>query len=507
MARELLLGIDVGTQSTRVALLDLEGRVVASASGSYDLVTTRPGWAEQDPETWWDVTVQGIRAVLAQAAVQPGELLAVGTDAQMHATVPLDAHGNLLSHSVQLWCDKRAAALVEEHTRRHDLQAAMRLAANPPLPAWIGFKMLWLKTCAPELYDRAATFVAGQGFINHRLTGQAAMDWSEASGSFLLDARTLAWSPELAEQVGVDLGKLPPVLPSTAVVGTITPEAARQTGLLAGTPVVAGAGDMMAMLVAAGLAQSGRALDISGTASDFCVFTERPVTDRPFMNLHHAMPGWIPFGIAEAGGGSLKWFKDRLCAAERLQATAEGREVYDVLDAAASAVEPGSEGLLFLPYLMGERVLGSPFSRGVFFGITHRTDIGAMMRSIMEGVCFDLRRTLEIVEAAGTRVAEVYTTGGGARSALWSQIKADVYDRPVYTLQASEGGVLGSAIMAGVGVGVYADIAAGAARCVHVDRRFEPIAAHRARYAALYDLFLDIHDRLQEPFARLSSLP
>ncbi len=506
MARELLLGIDVGTQSTRVALLNLDGQVVASSAGAYDLITPRPGWAEQDPEIWWDVAVQGIRAVLEQAAVQPGELLAIGCDAQMHATVPLDREGALLSHGVQLWCDKRGAGLVEEYSRRHSVENAMQLAANPPLPAWIGFKMLWLKTFEPEVYARAATFVAGQGFINHRLTGQAAMDWSEASGSFLLDARTLDWSPALAEQVGVDLAKLPPVLPSTAVVGKVTRAAAQMTGLAEGTPVVAGAGDMMAMLISAGLSQAGRALDISGTASDFCVFTDRPVTDRPFMNLHHAMPGWIPFGIAEAGGGSLKWFKDRLCVAEQRQAAAEGREVYDLLNEAACAVEPGSEGLLFLPYLMGERVLGSPFSRGVFFGITHRTGIDSMMRAIMEGVCFDLRRTLQIVEAAGNRVSEVYTTGGGARSPLWSQIKADIYGRPVYTLQASEGGVLGSAILAGVGVGAYADIPSGAARCVAVDRRFDPTPAHRARYDALYTLFLDVHDRLQEPFERLAAL-
>jgi len=181
--------------------------------------------------------------------------------------------------------------------------------------------------------------------------------------------------------------------------------------------------------------------------------------------------------------------------------------VYDILNAEAAQVEPGGEGLLFLPYLMGERVLGTPYARGVFFGLTPRSGIGAMARALMEGICFELRRTLEIVERAGNRITDVYTTGGGARSALWSQIKADIYRKPVYTLAASEGGILGSAILAGVGAGVYPDIRAGAARCVHVADAFQPRQALAARYDYLYDLFQEVHDRLQEPFGRLAHLP
>lgn len=507
MRRELVMGIDVGTQSTRVALLDPDGNVIARHSGGYDLHTPRPGWAEQDPDVWWSVVADGIRNALAQAEVKPGEIVAVGADAQMHATVPLGEDGSLLSHAVQLWCDKRGADLTASFEKQAYAPHAMRLAANPPLPAWVGFKMLWLKTHMPELYADTWRFVNGQGYINYRLTGETAMDLSEASGSFLLDAETLEWSPELAEYVGVELSKLPPVVPSTTVIGRVTAEAAQITGLTEGTPVVAGAGDMICMLVAAGLTERGRALDVSGTASDFCVFVDRPVLDPPFMNLHHALPGWVPFGIVEAGGGSLKWLKDELCAAEQAEASHQGDDVYDILGAKASAVTPGCEGLLYFPHLMGERLLGSPHARGVFFGLTPRSSIGSMTRAIMEGVCFDLRRTLEIVEAAGNPIVEVYTTGGGARSALWSQIKADIYRKPVYTLKASEGGVLGSAILAGVGAGMYADVREGAVRCVHVDSVFTPDEQLRARYDFLYDLYTQIHDRLQQPFEALARMP
>ena len=243
----------------------------------------------------------------------------------------------------------------------------------------------------------------------------------------MMDARTKTWSPELVGYLVLDMDKLPDVRPSSDVLGRITAKAARLTGLAEETPVVVGAGDMLCMLISSGLTEPGRASDITGTASIMSVFVEEPVLDPRLMNLHHALPGWIPFGISDSGGGALKWFKDELCQAEVAEAQRSGRDVYDILNPKAAAVEPGSEGLLFFPYLMGERSLGTPFARGVFFGLTPRTSTGAMVRAIMEGVTFELRRTLEIVEDAGNTVREVYTIGGGARSDLWSQIKADIY--------------------------------------------------------------------------------
>jgi xylulokinase len=237
------------------------------------------------------------------------------------------------------------------------------------------------------------------------------------------------------------------------------------------------------------------------------VYVDKPVLDPPMMNLHHALPGWITFGIAEAGGGSVEWFKDALCQAEVVQARAEGRDVYAILNEKAASVEPGCEGLLYLPYLMGERVLGSPHSRGVFFGLTRRSSIGSMTRAIMEGVTFELRRTLEIVEGAGNRVNSIFTSGGGARSNLWSQIKADIYRKPVSTLAESEGGVIGSAVLAGVGAGVFSDIQSGAKPFVKVNRVFEPDPSNRARYEYLYILFKELHDVLQPEFERLFLAP
>lgn len=506
MLRQLFLGIDIGTQSTRVALVDALGEVVSSYSQGYELVTPHQGWAEQNPEHWWEAVVQGIQSVLSQANVRPGELLAIGCDSQMHATIPLSSSGELLSHAVQLWCDKRGSPLVEELKGHPFLPTAMRIAGSAPVPAWWGFKILWLKTHQPELYEKTWKFVTGSGFVNYRLTGQVSIDWSEASGAFLMDVQKLDWSSELADFLGVDLKKLPPIFRSSDVVGQVTREASALTGLPEGLPVIAGGGDMLTMLVATGLVQKGRAMDVTGTASNLVFFVDQPVLDPPLMNLHHTLSGWCPFGIVETGGGALRWLRDALAAYTIHEVEGSEKDVYDVLNAKAAAEEPGCQGLLFFPYLVGERILGTPNARGVFFGLTLRTSLGAMVRAIMEGVSFELRRTLEIVEQAGNIVDEVYFTGGGARSPVWAQIKADIYKKPIYTLAVDEGGVVGSAILAMLGIGFYPDPLTATAHCVKTAHQFIPNPQNFPRYDALFALFKEIHDRLQEPFNQLAAV-
>lgn len=506
MARQLLMGIDIGTQSTRAALLDLEGRVIASASTPLDMQTPRPGWAEQDPQIWWETTVANIRRVVVEAAAGPGEILGVGVSGQMHGCVPIGGDGELLSHGVQLWCDKRSADLVEDFKRKQGASTAYRIAGSPPVANWFGFKIKWVQVHQPEIYERTWKFLLPKDYINFRLTAEAITDPSEASGSFLMDAKTENWSAQLIEEVGIDAAKLPAIHPSYSVIGKVTAEAAALTGLEVGTPVVAGGGDMLCMLLAAGITRSGRASDVTGTASVMSVFTREPVLDERLMNLHHVMRGWIPFGIIDSGGGSLKWFKDALCQAEIAEAQRRGIEVYDILNEMAAQVQPGAEGLLYYPYLMGERTLGTPWARGVFWGITARTGKGAMVRAIMEGVTFELRRTLEIVEAAGHRVDVVYHSGGGAYSDLWSQVKADIYQKKVVTFENSEGGILGSAVLAGVGAGVYPDPASGIERCLRVRREFEPRPELAERYNAQFALFKEVHDLFQAPFNKLARI-
>lgn len=507
MPAPYFLGIDIGTQSTRLALVDLDGRVCASYSEGYPLNTPRHGWAEQDPETWWGVICRGARVVMEQAAARPDDIRGVAVDSQMHATIPIASDGTLLSHAVQLWCDKRASSLVERLKRSPDCQLAMRLAGSPPVGAWMGFKIQWIKTYQPDLYEKTWKFLTGSGFVNFRLTGELSIDWTEASGTFLMDAQNESWSPALADLLEVDLARLPPIYRSQEVVGSITAEAASLVGLAPGTPVAAGGGDMLIMLLAAGLAEPGLALDISGTASNLVFYVPQPVLDPPLMNLHHPLPGWCPFGITESGGGSLRWLRDTLTALGGASSFDSADQIYTRLLTLAADEPPGSEGLLYFPYLMGERVLGTPQARGAFIGLTPRSGPGMLARAILEGVCFELRRTLELVEAAGNTIRAVIHTGGGARSPLWSQIKADIYHKPVHTLAQEEGGVLGSAILAMAAAGFALDVPSAARRCVAIKDTFQPNAENARRYDALFELFKDLHDRLQEPFERLAQIP
>jgi len=507
MASQYLMGIDIGTQSTRAAVIDLEGRVIASASTAQDMQTPRPGWAQQDPQIWWDSTINNIRKAIQQAGIKPQEILGIGVSGQMHGCVSIDSNGELLSHGVQLWCDKRSADLVEEYKKRGDVDNAYQIAGSPPVATWFGFKIKWVSVYEPQVYEKAWKFFLPKDYINFKLTGAIATDHTEASGAFLMDVHTEDWSPTLIKQVGIDGDKLPPIYPSSSVIGHVTAEIAALTGLAAGTPVVAGAGDMLCMLLAAGITRPGTASDVTGTSGIISVFTEKPVFDTRLMNLHHVMPGWIPFGIIDSGGGSLKWFKDSFCQPEVAEAQAKGINVYDILNQLGAQIEPGGEGLLYFPYLMGERTFGSPYARGVFFGVTPRTGKGAMVRAIMEGITLELKRTLEVVEGAGYSVDVIYHSGGGAYSDLWSQIKADIYQKKVATFETSEGGILGSAILAGVGAGVYSDPASGVEQCLRIAKEFHPRIELAERYEYLFELFKDLHDLMQETYNRLPRIP
>jgi xylulokinase len=506
MGQHLLMGIDIGTQSTRVAILDDKGNLVCSAGTPQDLTTPRPGWAEQDPQVWWDTTIANIRQVFTQSGVQPNQIAGIGVSGQMHGTVPVDEKGVLLSHGVQLWCDKRSADLVEEFKAKPGIKKTYRIAGSPPVANWFGFKIKWVQVFQPDIYQRTWKFMLPKDFINFRLTGEISTDWSEASGAFLMDASTKDWSPELIKEVGIDGEKLPHIHPSSSVIGMVSAEAASLTSLKEGTPVVAGAGDMLCMLLAAGITRPGRASDVTGSSSIASVFTNDPVVDERLMNLHHVMPGWIPFGIIDSGGLSLKWFKDSFCKAEILEAEKRGLGVYDILNDLANAVEPGTEGLLYFPYLMGERTLGTPYARGVLFGLTPRIGVGAVTRAIMEGVTFELRRTFEIIEAAGNEIDVIYHSGGGAYSDLWSQLKADIYGKPIAVFENSEGGILGSAILAGVGVGIYSDPASGAECCLKIAKTFTPRREFRERYDSLFIIFKDLHDRMQDSYNAMAKV-
>lgn len=503
---EVLLSVDIGTQSARAALVDYFGQVLASASQEYELVCPKPGWAEQNPDSWWNATVSNIRDILAK--VPKAEVRGIAVGGQMHATVPVDGEGRLVTPAALLWCDKRSEPQCASIKEKADEDELLRNTGNPVLPCWLGPKIRWIRENQPDIYRQAFKFLTCKDYLNLRLTGEMLTDYSEASGSYLFDTRRGAWSQELCELIGVDRDKLPAIAESSQIIGKVTAGAAATTGLRPGTPVVCGGGDMLCLLLGAGVVQHGCACDVTGTAADISVHTPEPLYDKRLMNLHHVLPGggWISFGILDAGGGSYKWFRDTFAAAEVAEARAKGISAYNLIDRRAAKTPPGAEGLFFLPYLLGERTLGTPDSRGVFFGLTTRHGFGHCARALMEGVTFDLRQTLEIIREKGIGISEIRAIGGAARSSLWCEIKTDIYSTTLLTLSNFEGGIIGGIILAGLGTGVYRDAAEGAARIVKIDRRYTPDPERTSQYERNYRVFKAMHDGFQPYFKQNAEL-
>jgi xylulokinase len=492
VAADRVLAVDIGTQSTRAALVDIGGRIHDIASSPIDLYSPRPGWAEQDPDQWWETTVANIAAVMAR---NPGvRVAAVGVGAQMHSLVAVDASGASLTARSAIWSDKRCLEQVREVVARPDAEQLTRLAGNRPLPAWAGFKMAWLRSHTPAAYDRAAHLLVAKDFLNLRLCGQAATDPTEASGSFLADAVTGQWSGPLLAALGIDHTKLPEITDSSAVIGTVRPDVAEQTGVPAGTPVVAGSGDMLCQLLGTGMTRPGQVALVAGTASIVAMGAVRATPDARLMNLRSASGQWVHFGISDAAGKAFRWFADQLYpAADGVGGNVGG--AFEALTAAAAEVEPGAGGLLFFPYLLGERTLGNAQSRASFIGATLGHDRAHFVRAVLEGITLEDCRALRCLCPQGPR-EPIRCVGGGAESRLWNQIRADIFGHPVQTVTLTEGGLQGAAILAGVAAEWYSDAAAGAEEVIHAAETWTPDPAAACRYQNVFRSFCAVHDAL-----------
>jgi xylulokinase len=498
------IGIDIGTQSIRAAIVDFKGNVLGVVSrGSEDMRVIRPGWAVQDPQKWWDTTCTNIKELLSKVNVKPADILAVGVSAHMHGAVPVGADGNLLTHDAQLYCDKRAASDVEKFAGHHDF---FDITANDPTSNWHGFKIKWIQQNDPETYKETKCFLTPKDFINFMLSGEACIDLSEGIGTYLINRHTFQWDDTLINAIGIDKKVFPRIVGSSEVIGAVTQKAADAIGLAVGTKVVGGGGDMFCSLLAGGMTEYGVVSDLTGTGSLICYFNKEPLMDRRVMNLPHVIDGWVSFGCIDNSGGAYKWLKNTLARMETAEAEQKGISAYDYLDDLAEKEPYGNHGLLFYPYLMGERTLGTPFARGMFIGMTAGTSIGAMTRAVLEGIAYEHKRTLDIFEQNGT-VSSVIHTGGGAMGDLWSQIKADIYQKPIYTLKNSEGGVVASAILAATGVGGFPSAVEGAKLFTKIEKEFCPDKSKAPRYEYMYNQYKTIHDLMQKPFEDIAKLP
>lgn len=487
-----ILGIDVGTGGTRAVLLDDAGKVVASASSEHAAISApQIGWAEQDPRDWWRANCAAIKECLQLARISPDEVAGVGLTGQMHGMVLLDAAGEVLRPAI-IWCDQRTEAQGRAITEKIGARRLIELTANPALTNFTLTKIWWVRQHEPQIWSRVRTVLLPKDYARFRMTGARACDVADASGTLLFDVAHRRWSAPMAEASGIDPEILPQIFESPDVSGRISDEGARATGLRVGTPVVAGAGDQAAGAVGMGIVRPGAVSATIGTSGVVFAATAAPTMDSQgrIHTFCHAVPGrWHVMGVTQSAGFSLSWFRDSFCAAS------DGNRVsYDQLTAEAAKTSPGADGLLWLPYLMGERTPHlDPDARGALVGLTAQHTRGHVVRAILEGVAFSLRDTLTIFRELKLPIESIRLGGGGARGALWRQIQADVYGMPVEILAAEEGAAYGAGLLAGVGVGVWpsvekaCDIAVKVAQVVKPDpARVEIMNRRYEQYRALY---------------------
>ncbi len=501
------MGIDVGTGGTRALILNLAGEVVASAAAGHPpIAMPRPLWAEQDARDWWRAAQAAIAAALRQAGVKGEEVQAIGLTGQMHGVVLLDAAGEVLGPSL-IWCDQRTQPQVEALTAQVGAEQVLRHIANPLLTGFSAPKILWVRQNRPEEFRRARKFLLPKDYLRYRLTGVYASDVSDASGTGFFDVLARRWSAPMLEALELPPEFVPEVFESIAVTGQISAAAAAATGLRAGTPVVAGGGDQAAGAVGNGIVAAGLSSATLGTSGVLFAATDRPLAD-PHGRIHtfcHAVPGeWHVMGVTQAAGLSLRWVRDHLGEAERQAEAAGGGDAYDALCRHAEAAPPGSDGLFFLPYLMGERAPHlDPDARGGWIGLTASHTRAHLVRAVLEGVAYSLRDSLEIFRELGIPVREIRLSGGGARGEVWPRIQTDIYNAPCVLLASQEGAAYGAALLAMVGNGAYPSLAAACGRCLRIARRLQPNSAAAATYDAGYALYRDLYPRLESWFPRL----
>ena len=494
----LLLGIDVGTGGSRAVVINETGQIVASATVEHEpFASPLTGWAEQDPDDWWRASVAAIREVVSRDNARSEDIAAVGLSGQMHGSVLLNERDEVVRPAL-IWCDQRTDKQCEQLTQQIGAEQLIKLTCNPALTGFTLPKMLWVRDNEPEAWQQVRSVLLPKDYVRFRLTGDKATDVADASGTLLLNVAERKWSDEMLAATEIDASLLPTVFESPEITGTISSSAAELTGLRAGTPVVGGAGDQAGGAVGIGIVQPGAVSATIGTSGVVFAATNSPALD-PKGRVHtfcHAVPGrWHVMGVTQGAGLSMRWFRDQFGAG-----MGEG-DPYDRMTEEAAQVESGSNGLLWAPYLMGERTPHlDPHARAALVGLTASHTRAHVIRAIMEGVAFSLRDSFEIFNEMQVPVETIRLGGGGARSALWRQIQADIYGRAVATVEAEEGAAYGVAMLAGVGVRTWPSVDAACAAVVRTRDHVEPDGKSKntldrqyKTYQAMYPALKMIH--------------
>ena len=487
-----LLGIDVGTGGSRAVLIKESGDILATETVEHlPFASPQTGWAEQDPADWWHASAAAIRGVLSATGIRPEEITGIGLSGQMHGSVLLDQQDRVLRPAL-IWCDQRTERQCQNITSEIGASRLIELTCNPALTGFTLPKMLWVRDVEPRIWDRVRTILLPKDYVRFKLSGDKATDVADASGTLLLDVTRRKWSSEMLAYAGIDESVLPRVFESQEVTGQVSAAAASETGLKPGTPIVAGAGDQAAGAVGVGIVRPGSVSATIGTSGVVFAASNSPALD-PKGRVHtfcHAVPArWHVMGVTQGAGLSLRWFRDQFGTVG-----SRNLDAYEQLSAEAAGVPVGSDGLMWAPYLMGERTPHlDPNARAALVGLTAQHTRAHFVRAILEGVAFSLRDSFEIFKEMKVPIDKVRVAGGGARSALWRQIQADIYKHDVETVQAEEGAAYGVALLAGVAGGVWPSVDDACDAVVKVRARVSPddqamklLDRQYVRYRSLY---------------------
>ena len=505
-SKKYILAHDTGTGGDKAVLTDLQGRVIQSAYQSYEVYYPRPDWAEQDPGELWRAVAATTQKVIAQAGITSDQILGVGISAQMFNLLPVDEHIKPVTPMLS-WLDVRSVHQADRLLSGKMPDFLFQKTGNIPTAKDVIPKILWLKEERPELWRRTTYLLDCKEYILFRLTGKVAIDWHGASVFFLFDPYRKVWSEEVCSALGIPVERLPVAYPCTQVIGEVTPQAAVETGLAPGTPVVICAGDVAVAQSGSGANQAGKAHLSIGTATwvglSSKVFHNDPA--KPFWALNHIDPDkWIIAGEMETGGGALMWFRDAFCQEEDRQAQATGISTYALLGQMAETVPPGCDKLIFLPWLSGERApVLDHYARGGFVGLSLGHTKSHLARAVMEGVAFHIRWIIEALERLGLAVGDINAIGGGSSSPVWTQIISDITSRTLKVVEhPQEAGAMGAALSVAVGMGVYPSMEA-VDDVIQIHHTVEPRPQNQARYVALYQEYRAMYAALAPIYRRL----
>ena len=486
---DYLLGIDIGTSSCKTALFTPDGTVAASGGSDYPVSYPRRGWAEQDPEDWWQGVCRAVREMLEQSGIAAGEIRGIGIDGQSWSAIALDREGKVLCPT-PIWTDTRSAEICRQVKESIPEEELFGLCGNPVQPGYTWPKILWYRENRPEVFAKTAKILQSNSYIAYRLTGEISQDVSQGYGFACFSMKQGCWDEAMRERLGIPAGILPEIAACHQIIGRVTREAAEASGLAEGTPVAAGGLDAACGTLGAGVVSPGQTQEQGGQAGGMSICIDRYAADPRLILGFHVVPGrWLLQGGTTGGGGSLKWLRETMCPELSF---AEMSEL-------AETVPPGSEGVTFLPYLAGERSpIWNPDASGVFFGLNFGTTRAHLIRACMEGVAYSLRHNLETAAGAGAKAETLRAMGGSANSRVWTQIKADVTGCRMEVPSSDTATTLGAAILAGVGTGVYGSFEEAAAKTVQVKRVQEPAAENREVYSRGYAVYRELYSRLED---------